>query len=266
MKHSEQIGSIAKALAEAQGEMKPAPFDANNPFFKSKYASLNAIREAARPLAKHGLCVTQDVETGADGRIVVVTLLAHESGEWLEGRIELLPEKDRQTGSVTPQKTCAAVTYGRRIGLSSIVGVVGEEDDDGTEASRPGEPERKATRKPSAPAPKAEPPVPTMAACAAHAAATPTVQPATKPADVAGSGVCRASAPAEPLSLVSKLRAAAKEHGGIKSADDMHALLMRHGAACRHEVDGHLHLPSYTPEVLASALAELTAPATKPAV
>ena len=43
---SETISKLAPALVKAQAEMGNASKGAANPFFKSKYADLNAIREA----------------------------------------------------------------------------------------------------------------------------------------------------------------------------------------------------------------------------
>ena len=51
---------IAKALLEAQKEMGNAVKGSNNPFFKSKYADLNSIREACMPaLNRNGIVVLQ---------------------------------------------------------------------------------------------------------------------------------------------------------------------------------------------------------------
>ena len=50
MNRSESIGKISAALVKAQSEMGSAVKDAKNPFFKSSYADLNAIREATIPV------------------------------------------------------------------------------------------------------------------------------------------------------------------------------------------------------------------------
>ena len=69
---SATIGKLVMALAKAQGQIKAAPKDSDNPFFKSKYADLASVWEACRePLAKNGLAVIQrpnhqpDHHTGA---------------------------------------------------------------------------------------------------------------------------------------------------------------------------------------------------------
>lgn len=43
MNKSESIGKLAEALSKAQGEMKGAIKDADNPYFKSKYADLASV-------------------------------------------------------------------------------------------------------------------------------------------------------------------------------------------------------------------------------
>ena len=62
MKQSENIEKIALALVKAQSEMGTAIKDSNNPFFKSKYADLNSIREACMPsLLKHGIVASRSI-------------------------------------------------------------------------------------------------------------------------------------------------------------------------------------------------------------
>ena len=129
MNKSETIGKLANALAAAQAEIKPVPKTHENPYFKSKYADLADIQEATRAaLHKWGLAVSQlnDIE---DGRVVVETVLLHASGEWISGRLALKPVKD------DPQGVGSAITYARRYGLSAILSLATEDDDDGEAAS-----------------------------------------------------------------------------------------------------------------------------------
>jgi len=130
MSQSEVINELAAALSKAQGEMQAAIKDKINPFFKSYYADLGSIWDAARPvLSKYGLCVMQTTEMTADGsRIVMVTTLAHNSGQWMKSYLPLNPSKNDSQG------VGAALTYLRRYSLSAIVGVVCDEDDDGETA------------------------------------------------------------------------------------------------------------------------------------
>ena len=109
--------------------LRPAIKDTVNPFFKSVYADLAAIIEVIRePLSSNGLAILQSIETDA-GDVVITTLLSHVSGQWIETALRLKPTKN------DPQGVASAATYGRRIGLQSLVGVAADTDDDGNAAS-----------------------------------------------------------------------------------------------------------------------------------
>lgn len=137
------VGKLAEALAKAQAEMDGAAKDATNPHFKSKYADLASIRDACRPLSKHGIAVLQP--TKADGnRVTVTTLLMHSSGEWIAEELTLTALQ------ATPQAVGSAITYGRRYGLASMVGIA-PEDDDGEAAEGRG-PARNSRRETAPPA------------------------------------------------------------------------------------------------------------------
>ena len=125
MEKSETIGKLAEALAKAQGEIKPAAFDATNPHFKSKYATLGAIVESCKDaLSKNGIAVIQGTNS-VDGRVIVETMLVHVSGEWIKSSLSMKTERDNAQG-------CGAViTYGRRYSLAAMVGIVADEDTDG---------------------------------------------------------------------------------------------------------------------------------------
>ncbi|SRR5258706_3753004 len=130
MSQSEIINELAAALSKAQGEMQAAIKDKVNPFFKSSYADLGSVWDAARPvLSKYGLCIMQTTEMNADeSKIIMVTTLAHTSGQWMKSFLPLNPAKNDSQG------IGAAITYLRRYSLSAIVGVVCDEDDDGETA------------------------------------------------------------------------------------------------------------------------------------
>jgi hypothetical protein len=127
---SEIINELASALSKAQGEMQAAIKDKVNPFYKSAYADLGSVWDAARPvLSKYGLCIMQTTEIVPDGsRIIMVTTLAHTSGQWVKSYLPLNPSKNDS------QSVGAALTYLRRYSLSAIVGVVCDDDDDGETA------------------------------------------------------------------------------------------------------------------------------------
>lgn len=130
MEMSASIVKVSEALVQAQTEMKNPYNSANNPFFKSKYAPLDAILALVRPiLAKNNLLVLQNV--GGDGNCVTVTTtILHSSGEYLtsDGFI-LHPTK------CDPQGLGSAATYGRRYSLTAMLGIAGDSDDDANSVS-----------------------------------------------------------------------------------------------------------------------------------
>ena len=123
--------NLAKALLEAQKEMGNAKKDSTNPFFKSKYADLNSVREACLPaLNNHGITVLQPI-THIDGKNFVKTILLHESGESMESLTEIVYSKQNDA-----QAQGSGITYARRYGMQSFLNV-GADDDDGNIASQP---------------------------------------------------------------------------------------------------------------------------------
>ena len=123
MKSSESIKNLASALCKAQEEMGGAVKESKNPFFKSDYADLTSVIKAIKePFANNGLSYTQ-FPTNDEGRIGVVTMLMHESGEYLEHSYTL------PTTKADPQAAGSAITYARRYALQSIAGIPTADDD-----------------------------------------------------------------------------------------------------------------------------------------
>ena len=91
-------------LAAAQGEMGHASKDAENPHFRSHYATLASVVDAVRaPLAKHGIAFLQGLE--ADGSVIrCTTRLAHASGEWIESTLTMAAQ------NASPQSLASATT------------------------------------------------------------------------------------------------------------------------------------------------------------
>ena len=126
MNKSENIAELAVALSKFQGEMETVGFDANNPFFKSKYATLAQLVDCSRKLlSKHGLSVSQMLE--GDGE--VETILMHNSGQWISSKVKITPAK------IDPQGIGSAITYARRYSYASALGLVSDDDDDGNAAT-----------------------------------------------------------------------------------------------------------------------------------
>lgn len=125
MTKSETIGALAGALSKAQAAMKCALKDSENPHFRSRYADLQSVWEAARePLAKNGLSVVQ-IPATTDRGVSVETILLHESGEFIGGTVEVPLSK------MDAQALGSGLTYARRYSLAAVVGIAPGDDDDG---------------------------------------------------------------------------------------------------------------------------------------
>lgn len=129
MKTSESIKEISKALQKFAMMVGKVKKDANNPFFKSKYATLsNLLQEIAVPLQESNLVIAQF----PDGMNGLTTRLIHaDSGEWMESTHEVTLAKN------DPQSSGSAITYMRRYAVQSILCINIEDDDDGNAASTP---------------------------------------------------------------------------------------------------------------------------------
>jgi hypothetical protein len=136
------MNELFKAMSRAQAQMKGAVKDATNPHFRSRYADLESVIEAIRkPFADNGLCFFQRV---ADG--MLVTTIAHESGESFESAVPLIITKQDCQG------LGSSLTYSRRYGIAAAAGI-SQTDDDGNAACEP-------PSKPPPPAYKASQPTP----------------------------------------------------------------------------------------------------------
>jgi hypothetical protein len=123
---------LLKSLRKFHNECPPVAKEADNPFFKSKYATLDAIQEHIRPhLQKNGLVITQVNEVTGDGTPVVTTTVWHvESGEFLESQFPIVVSKN------TAQDYGSAVSYAKRYSLSGVLNLtIQDEDDDGNRAT-----------------------------------------------------------------------------------------------------------------------------------
>lgn len=128
--HSPEIKELVAALAKAQGVMSPAVYNRVNPHFKNRYADFKSCMDACRePLSSNGLAPIQYVET-KDGKLALITMLAHVSGQWIKSEFPLI------TAKMDSQGIGSAMTYAKRYSLCGMIGIVADEDgDDDGEAS-----------------------------------------------------------------------------------------------------------------------------------
>jgi len=126
--------NLAQALLEFQKLAVKASKDSKNPHFKNNYASLEAVIEAAIQATQFGICFTQEIDfefNGDTGMTFVRTVLIHApSGEQRVSRTPI-----RSKDPTDPQKMGSGITYAKRYGLQSALGLPSE-DDDANEASK----------------------------------------------------------------------------------------------------------------------------------
>jgi hypothetical protein len=126
MNKSESIKNIAGALVKFQASVSKVAKEANNPFFKSKYASLaNILDTIQKPLSECGLAISQF----PDGNALTTIILHADSGEWMESSYVMPVAKQND-----PQAMGSAMTYARRYALGSILNLNIDDDDDGEKA------------------------------------------------------------------------------------------------------------------------------------
>jgi len=132
---SETIGNISGALAKAQVELtnpeksllatirSPFPREADRTF---RYAPLSSGLDIVRKtLGRHEIAAIQSTSIDNEaGLLRLTTVLAHSSGEWISSEWPVCRIGD--IGSA--QRMGAALTYARRYGLFTLVGIAGEDD------------------------------------------------------------------------------------------------------------------------------------------
>ncbi len=143
---SDSIASLAAALAKAQcqltnpeksliGVIKADDGD-NNPAERLfRYASLASGLDIVRKtLGQHEIATVQTTAIDqAAGTVNLTTVLAHASGEWISSDWPVCTVADAEQ----PHRMGAALTYARRYGLFTLVGIAGEDDLDAPDLVNP---------------------------------------------------------------------------------------------------------------------------------
>ncbi len=120
--------TFIEALVKARSEMPTLVFDAANSHFKSKYLTLAGVMEGVSPvLSQNGIFATHSAFRAEDGSPWLRTTLVHVSGDRVESELPIAGSNPQQMGS--------AITYARRYAILGLLGLVGDEDDDGNSAS-----------------------------------------------------------------------------------------------------------------------------------
>ena len=141
---SESFAALAAALAKAQAHLvNPEksfvatvaggrPGEAARSF---RYAPLSSGLEIVRKtLSEHEIAVMQTTAVDQASRMLTLTtLLAHSSGEWIASYWPVCSVAE----IANPQRMGAALTYARRYGLFTLVGIAGEDDLDAPDICMP---------------------------------------------------------------------------------------------------------------------------------
>jgi hypothetical protein len=132
---SDTIGTIASALAKAQGDLsnpeKGLTGTISSPFPRGeertfRYASLASGLDIVRKsLGRQQIATIQTTAIDQDsGQIRLTTLLAHASGEWISSVWPVCSVSE----TAAPHRMGTALTYARRYALFTLVGIAGEDD------------------------------------------------------------------------------------------------------------------------------------------
>jgi hypothetical protein len=155
---SESFAALATALAKAQARLvNPEksltatiaggrPGEATRSF---RYAPLSSGLEIVRKtLSEHEIAVMQTTAVDQASRMLTLTtLLAHSSGEWIASYWPVCSV----TEIANPQRMGAALTYARRYGLFTLVGIAGEDDLDAPDICMPAPVAESSTARPQFP-------------------------------------------------------------------------------------------------------------------
>jgi hypothetical protein len=131
---SESVAALASALAKAQAELTnpekslvaTLPAERGQPERAFRYASLAGGLDIVRKtLGRHEIATIQSTAIDRDsGTIKLTTTLAHASGEWIASDWPVCALAEMPT----PHRMGTALTYARRYGLFTMVGIAGEDD------------------------------------------------------------------------------------------------------------------------------------------
>jgi len=108
-------------------EMQGIKKDANNPFFKSKYADLPSILEEIKPvMVKVGISIAHSTKFEGESLVMSTVVVDVETGETIESLFPIFGSKPQDVGS--------SMTYARRYNIQALLDLA-TEDDDGNSAN-----------------------------------------------------------------------------------------------------------------------------------
>ena len=157
------MAALAAALAKAQAELTnpekslvaTLPAERGQPERTFRYASLAIGLEIVRTtLGRHEIATIQSTAIDRDsGTIKLTTTLMHASGEWIASDWPVCTLAELPT----PHRMGAALTYARRYGLFTLVGIAGEDDLDAPDLPLQSAPSAQPPAPPLPPSPSPSP-------------------------------------------------------------------------------------------------------------
>ena len=125
MTENSNISAFMADFIKAQSQIKIATKDAKNQRF-GKYADITSVLNACmQALNSNNLAMTQPVQQDENG-MVVTTRITHVTGEFIETSLPLILQKNDMQG------LGSAITYARRYGLVTLLGIP-QDDTDGND-------------------------------------------------------------------------------------------------------------------------------------
>lgn len=132
---SETIAALSTALAKAQGELINPEKTLTATIRVGRYGEVersfryaplsSGLVVVRKVLGRHEIATVQTTEIdAATGMVNLTTMLAHTSGEWIASDWPVCSVAE----TANPQRMGAALTYARRYGLFTLVGIAGEDD------------------------------------------------------------------------------------------------------------------------------------------
>lgn len=125
-----EVITIYGALAKAKLDFAPIRKDGNNPQFKSKYATFDALENATTTaLAKQGLIVFLSEDSDKEDWVQIKATLCHSNGENMQSVCRM---PVRAIGNANPVHTrMSAITYAKRAAYGMLLTLATDEDSDG---------------------------------------------------------------------------------------------------------------------------------------
>ena len=126
MQMSDEVNEIFSAFSLFQSEVEDVKRDTQA--FKYKYATLDQVMQVRTLLSKYGLGITQLIGNCSQGFVELENIIIHKSGQYFT-EVMKFPIGELPKGSSVAQHIGSNISYARRYGVLSILGMAQEDDD-----------------------------------------------------------------------------------------------------------------------------------------